>query len=365
LTELTNVEESLYSEVFNVFSGENREWSFVVPPARFTKPFAASSVDEIMRRKNSLFGPNQAELHMSVETFVCVGYTELDLSERLDWLLIFDFDYGEPYEGLDDGYNKKVEASNQVSSILDKFGFLYFKDSRNHLWIPSWQSMKVLNWNNLFGSEFAFRLHQYLVNVCKLPEGIHIDSNLWKASRHKIRAPYSMHMETGKRQVLYFNGTEIRPEELSYYWNGKFLSREERKKCLDAFENFVRYSDLCGQQIIEATTKENEKEFRLSNSHEWIEKLLQMPVPTGFRGMFLWLVIMPYLVNVKCLSEKDVILTIENWLDKSNGNRVNDRDLYYYPKSRYKRLSSNGILPISRKNLMLKYPELYQVVRGV
>jgi len=122
---------------------------------------------------------------------------------------------------------------------------------------------------------------------------------------------------------------------------------------------------MYGQQIIEATTKEDERVIQSFNNHEWIERLLQTLVPKGFRGMFLWLVILPYLVNVKKLSEAEVISTVEKWLDKSHGNRTNDRDLYYYPRSRCRRLKSSGILPISLKNLILKYPELYQVIRGV
>lgn len=366
MTELIYFEQG--EQIFKAFSGVHREWMLYTVPSRFSRPFSANSFNEIESRKLSLFGPNIAEYHFSVELYSRIN-DEICLDDRIGWTLIFDFDFGLAYQQLEevDESNKKREAAATVSSLLDKFGVLYFMDSRNHLWIPDWETLKVQSWPGMFGTEFVVRLHQYLANVAKLPKGIYIDSNLWKASRHKIRAPYSYHIKSGERQILLFKGKRINIEDLCYYWEGEFLDKRQKQDYMDAFANFIFYADKCGAEIIGATTQKDDELLAISvnaKSYGWTEKLLEKPVPVGFRGLFLWLVIMPYLVNVKKLAERDVIALVHKWLDKSHGDRIRDSDLYQYPKRRYKPVKAQGIMPISLKNLMLKYPELYNCIRG-
>lgn len=351
--------------LFQSFCGPHREWTLFAPPSRFVRPFSANSFETIERRKCSLFGPNPVEYHFSVELYSCVGSSRLDLTDRIGWTLVFDFDCGLSYEGIQEEADKYA-AMQAVSEVLDKFHVLFFTDSRYHIWIPDWETMLVPNWNKLFGSVFVTRMHQYLVFVSNLPEGIYIDANLWKTARHKIRMPYSIHLKSGERQVLMLDGKEI-PEELaSFYWSGEFLTKQEKKEYMESFHIYVQVADKLGQEIIDATTKKEHLDQIPSSKYcKWIEDLLKKPVPIGFRGLTLWLIIMPYLVNVRRLPLEEVVEQVHKWLDISHGDRTRDYDLYSYPKSRYAWFKSKSILPISLRKLMLKYPELYRALREV
>ena len=54
----------------------------------------------------------------------------------------------------------------------------------------------------------------------------------------------------------------------------------------------------------------------------WIEKLLETPI-ADHRHFCLWHILIPYLVNVKGLSEHEMISIITDWLDRcSQLNKV-------------------------------------------
>lgn len=62
---------------------------------------------------------------------------------------------------------------------------------------------------------------------------------------------------------------------------------------------------------------------------EWIEKLLQTPIE-DHRNYCLWAILIPYLLNVKNLSEEDTFNILKEWLQKCNELRK----LSFDPKSK-------------------------------
>jgi hypothetical protein len=65
-----------------------------------------------------------------------------------------------------------------------------------------------------------------------------------------------------------------------------------------------------------------------TNTIPWIEKLLQTPI-ADHRKYALWRILMPYLFNVKKLSETKVIEVTQTWLNKCDSLRSLDFNLIY------------------------------------
>jgi hypothetical protein len=80
------------------------------------------------------------------------------------------------------------------------------------------------------------------------------------------------------------------------------------------------------------------------NSIPWIEKLLQTPI-ADYRKYAIWRIIMPYLYNVKKLSEPEVIDLTQTWLNKCDHMRSLDFDAKYLIRQNIrnskKKLSTN------------------------
>lgn len=92
---------------------------------------------------------------------------------------------------------------------------------------------------------------------------------------------------------------------------------------------------------------------------KWIEKLLQTPI-SDHRNFCLWRILIPYLKNIKGLSEQEVIAILTEWLDKCNNvNRVRWR----YPQRIKEQLRyDKGFPPISFENLKKENPNLHDML---
>jgi hypothetical protein len=94
---------------------------------------------------------------------------------------------------------------------------------------------------------------------------------------------------------------------------------------------------------------------------------LQTSIPKGYRGKFLWLVITPYLVNVRNLSLEEAKNIADNWLRLCGASKYTDRDLYNYVPGTYKHFRKKGIKPCSLGRLKTNHRDMYQILleRGV
>ncbi|CAN5719968.1 hypothetical protein BH23THE1_BH23THE1_35140 [soil metagenome] len=92
----------------------------------------------------------------------------------------------------------------------------------------------------------------------------------------------------------------------------------------------------------------------------WIEKLLETPI-ADHRYFCLWHILIPYLVNIKGLSEHEVISMLTEWLDKCDKlYKVRWR----YPQRIKEQLKyDKGYPPISLENLKKENHELYKLLQ--
>jgi Primase X len=98
-----------------------------------------------------------------------------------------------------------------------------------------------------------------------------------------------------------------------------------------------------------------------SNTIQWIEKLLQTPL-ADHRKYAIWRVLIPYLYNIKNLSEDDIANILENWLIKCDVMRALDFNIQYLIKQNIRNGRKCRYLPISFHNLKSENQGLYSTI---
>jgi Primase X len=101
--------------------------------------------------------------------------------------------------------------------------------------------------------------------------------------------------------------------------------------------------------------------YRSSNTIPWIEKLLQMPI-ADYRKYVIWRIVLPYLFNIKKLSETEVIDTTQAWLKKCNLLKSLDFSPVYLIKQNIKNSRKHKYLPISFSKLCSENQGLYDII---
>ncbi|MDN5845873.1 MAG: DNA primase noncatalytic subunit PriX [Candidatus Nitrosocosmicus sp.] len=92
----------------------------------------------------------------------------------------------------------------------------------------------------------------------------------------------------------------------------------------------------------------------------WIEKLLDTPIE-DHRYFCLWHILIPYLKNIKRLSENEVFSILVEWLDRCD--RLNKVKWRYPQRIKEQLRKGKGYLPISLENLMKENYELYKLLQ--
>jgi hypothetical protein len=328
-------------KVFQTFSGKEREWS-IKTPSFYSQRFKVSSFEELVGIAKVYSSGKPHEFHMSVQQFRG--------EETVDWTFIIDVD-GQSEE-------EKKQHINKLKKVLDKFDIFYLMDNHHHLWFPEWEHVLVENWNMLREDDlFADALTTYLEKVAKLDHGV-LDSMLWKSHRHLIRMPYSPHLSGGFQQFAeeFENSLKL--------WTGEQLDKTEYNTAYYA-ENFKKFIDVAiekGKELLLLEIPfEPDYDSDIRNT-EWIEKLLQTTVPKGYRGKFLWLIITPYLVNVRNFSIDEATNIANNWLKLCGASKYTDKDLYNYVPGTYKHFLKKGIKPYSLQRLRINHKDMYQIL---
>ena len=114
---------------------------------------------------------------------------------------------------------------------------------------------------------------------------------------------------------------------------------------------------LVSEKINEKLREKRSRNYRKSYSHtclcyngtdtiQWIERLLQTPL-ADYRKYAIWRILIPYLFNIRNLSDTDVINTIQNWLNKCDETRVLDFNAKYLITQNIKNRKRHRYLPIS------------------
>jgi hypothetical protein len=92
----------------------------------------------------------------------------------------------------------------------------------------------------------------------------------------------------------------------------------------------------------------------------WIDKLLETPIP-DHRYYCLWHILIPYLKNIKGLSQNEIISILNEWFEKCN--RMNKIKWNYTQRIKEQLKYDNGYPPISLENLKNENFELYELLQ--
>ncbi len=95
-----------------------------------------------------------------------------------------------------------------------------------------------------------------------------------------------------------------------------------------------------------------------SSKYEYIEKILQANIQDG-RHRILWLILPPYLVNVKRMSDEEAFDVIKRYVDKVGWKEGRADRLILYNIRRARRI---GLLPPTLERLSQSSPSLYRII---
>ena len=154
------------------------------------------------------------------------------------------------------------------------------------------------------------------------------------------------------------NSKNGEPVKVIQEWNGN--SNRLNIRCL--LEGF--YVHLCSQRIEELKSRSTcRKKIPHSGGCriEWIEKLLHTPI-FDHRKFSIWRILVPYLLNMRGLSQEQTHTIIREWLEECG--RI--QRLEFNPSSRIKGAlnSSKNFLPISINKLKVENEGLYHLLQS-
>lgn len=89
----------------------------------------------------------------------------------------------------------------------------------------------------------------------------------------------------------------------------------------------------------------------------YIDELMKHPISDG-RHRFVWLVLAPYLVNVKKVDESEAIEKIKTYVSASGEMRAMKRFVEY----NVRRAKRNGLMPPTMNKLRAEHPDLYRLL---
>jgi hypothetical protein len=98
------------------------------------------------------------------------------------------------------------------------------------------------------------------------------------------------------------------------------------------------------------------------NTIPWIEKLLETPID-DCRKDAVYLILAPYLINIKKLSYDHALNIISNWLIKCGKIRQLDQNFDYMVRYALKSSAKNEYRPLKLETLKVKNKILYNLLR--
>jgi hypothetical protein len=140
----------------------------------------------------------------------------------------------------------------------------------------------------------------------------------------------------------------------------------DRKKAAIQYmlRNFRRY--LIQEKLDEVNDRDKKKYNPINNdsSHtiRWIESLFQTPIH-DHRKYCLWRILIPYLVNVRKLSDEESTSEVSRWLDNCNSIRRLSFDPRYILKYNIRKARAVGHYPISCNTLETENVYLYRLLK--
>jgi hypothetical protein len=163
-----------------------------------------------------------------------------------------------------------------------------------------------------------------------------------------LRIPGSVNSKNGNTITIIQKWDSLRPE-INYLLAG-FTRHIINEKYIE-----LKKVQRRKQQPLVYTDSNNNNNN--SSSISWIERLLQTPLQ-DHRKYCIWRILVPYLLNIRKLSEQDTIDIIRDWLNRSN--QIRRLDFNYNQKIKEGiEGAAEGYLPISWEKLKEENDRLY------
>ncbi|MEM5782143.1 MAG: DNA primase noncatalytic subunit PriX [Candidatus Aenigmatarchaeota archaeon] len=200
-----------------------------------------------------------------------------------------------------------------------------------------------------FLRKIRYALFEFIVSLLPETENASIDKTIMKASRHMIRFEGSKNEKTGYYKSL----LEELPKE-------KPQIREENIKLPNKFEYykpddrllFYVYKKFIVEK--EFVIEKNKTRKKNKEKYKWVEKILSNTFKDG-RKRLIDLVILPYLINIKGLTEEESIKKCYDWAIKNhavepiriNKRIANENTLKNYIKYKARYVLRKKLIPLS------------------
>jgi hypothetical protein len=330
------------------------------------RPLAAESREELRGLIERYGSELPFPFFFSVEVFrepLRVGVEPAE-SQRLDWAFFLDLD-SEDFEAARRAAAKglKILEAFNVDAFLLKFsgrrGF--------HFLIPGLAF-------DIFGpSEYVkgyplipLRLAAFF-EACIRDPRVKIDYSVYKP-RQLYRAAYSLHEATGLVSIpiedpLAFRLEDARPENVSprLDWLPKPRVGEARRLLEAVRDWWRRRPPASGLKILKPGTSRPS-----DGRYGWVEALLSRGIPDG-RHRLLWLVVAPYLVNIKGFSVEEASARTMEWLARCGEIRPLDGDFEDLSRYYCEYAARTGLKPLSLRRLREEpeYRELFKLLEPI
>jgi DNA primase catalytic subunit len=197
--------------------------------------------------------------------------------------------------------------------------------------------------------------------------GVKFDYEIYQP-RRLLRLAYSLHEESGlvslplqAEEIRSFKLEDAAPERVKVDWG--WLTAKPRVgeawNLLDSVSEWLkkRGEETPALKIIKPPTSS-----RSFKGYAWIEALLSKPVDDG-RHRILWLIVAPYLVNVKGLSVEEAERAALQYLERCDKVRRIEDNVRRLARYYVKYAKDHRLKPLSLSKLRSKYPDLYEKVR--
>ena len=147
-------------------------------------------------------------------------------------------------------------------------------------------------------------------------------------------------------------------------WNGirAHISRKFIEEFRTYLEGKVAEQELDNEILINNHHKQNQNKYE-SDNIDWIEKLLDIPIE-DYRKKTIDLILVPYFILVKKLSNEETISKITEWLQKCDslsGRRL-DFDIRSKINAAIKETNKKQIPPMKKSTLKNNYQYLYSLI---
>jgi len=345
------------------FQATNRELALYWGKDRTIRGLKAESVEELRSIIDRYTTDRPFSILRSVEEFsepLEVG-NKPPSSLRIGWDLLVDID--------SENFNDSRRAAVKLIKLYNTFKipyFLKFSGRRGFHFITPGRIFEVgtkREWLDAYPT-LPEKIARF-INACLNEPKVKLDMAVYNVRRLN-RMAYSIHQESGLTSIPVEDPTVFKVEEAKL---------ENVKVDIEALK--VDFEPGCGLELLKAVSNWLEDTYvepavKVLNygskregegSYKWIETLMEHSVDDG-RHRLLWLIITPYLVNVKGLSVEEAAEEARAYLQACSKLKPISGDLerlcrYYVEYAKRKQLK-----PLSLRTLQTKpeYADLWNIV---